>query len=47
MACELLKAHDALDREVDMTFGAPRKLTTERRQELLFANYEKFTTEQF
>ena len=41
----LVKAHDALDREVDKAFGAPRKLTTVRqRQELLFANYEKLST---
>ncbi len=40
MAPELLKAHDALDREVDKAFGASRKHTTERqRQELLFENY--------
>lgn len=40
----LVKAHDALDREVDKAFGAPRKLTTERqRQELLFANYARMT----
>ncbi|MDK8846974.1 N-6 DNA methylase [Corynebacterium sp. MSK297] len=40
----LLKAHDALDKEVDKAFGAPRKLTTERqRQELLFENYSKLT----
>lgn len=40
----LVKAHDALDREVDKAFGASRKLTTFRqRQELLFANYEKLT----
>ncbi|MDY5786459.1 type IIL restriction-modification enzyme MmeI, partial [Corynebacterium sp.] len=38
----LLKAHDALDKEVDKAMGAPRKLTTERqRQEVLFANYAK------
>lgn len=38
----LLKAHDALDKEVDKAFGAPRKLATERqRQELLFENYSK------
>lgn len=44
MAPELGKAHDALDREVDKVFGAPRKLTTERqRQQLLFANYAKLT----
>lgn len=43
----LVKAHDALDREVDKAFGASRKLTTFRqRQELLFANYEKLTTQQ-
>ena len=42
----LVKAHDALDREVDKAFGASRKLTTVRkRQELLFANYEKLTTQ--
>lgn len=47
MAPELIKAHDALDREVDKAFGAPRKLTTERqRQELLFANYEKLIAHQ-
>lgn len=40
----LVKAHDALDREVDKVFGASRKLTTERqRQEILFANYSKLT----
>ncbi|MCG7459128.1 DNA methyltransferase [Corynebacterium tuberculostearicum] len=43
----LVKAHDALDREVDKAFGASRKLTTERqRQELLFANYEKLISHQ-
>ena len=47
MTPELIKAHDALDREIDKAFGAPRKLTTVRqRQELLFANYEKLTTQQ-
>ncbi|HAT1153478.1 TPA: hypothetical protein I8V91_002468 [Corynebacterium striatum] len=46
-AGELIKAHDALDREVDKAFGASRKLTTERqRQELLFANYEKLISNQ-
>lgn len=45
MAPELVKAHEALDREVDKAFGAPRKLTTERqRQELLFENYAKLTS---
>ncbi len=44
MSPELVKAHDALDREVDKAMGAPRKLTSERqRQELLFANYAKLT----
>ena len=39
MAPELLKAHDALDREVDKAMGAPRKLTSERqRLEILFDN---------
>ena len=47
MAPELIKAHDALDREVNKAFGASRKLTTFRQcQELLFANYEKLTTQQ-
>ncbi len=42
MAPELVKAHDALDREVDKAFGAPRKLTNERqRLELLFSNYQR------
>lgn len=41
----LVKAHDALDREVNKAFGASRKLTTFRqRQELLFTNHEKLTT---
>lgn len=36
----LVRAHDALDREVDKAFGAPRKLTTEeQRQEVLFKAY--------
>ena len=44
MSPELVKAHDALDREVDKAFGAPRKLTTERqRQELLFVSYSELT----
>lgn len=44
MAPELVKAHDALDREMDKAMGAARKLTSERqRQELLFANYAKLT----
>lgn len=44
MAPELVKAHDALDREVDKVFGAPRKLTNERqRLELLFSNYQRLT----
>ena len=44
MTPELVKAHDALDREVDKAMGAARKLTSERqRQELLFTNYAKLT----
>src|SRR5699024_2180568 len=44
MTPELVKAHDALDREVDKAMGAARKLTSERqRQERLFANYAKLT----
>ena len=36
----LVKAHDALDREVDRSFGATKKLTSERqRLEVLFARY--------
>lgn len=43
MDTALLKAHEALDKEVDKAFGAPRKLSNERqRQELLFENYSKF-----
>ena len=42
----LIKAHNALDKEVDKAMGAPRKLTTERqRLELLFANYARMTQE--
>ncbi|MGP5603487.1 type IIL restriction-modification enzyme MmeI, partial [Corynebacterium casei] len=44
MDMALVKAHDALDREVYKAFGADRKLTSERqRQELLFANYSQLT----
>ena len=44
MDLELLKAHDALDREVDKAFGAERKLSNERqRQELLFASYSRLS----
>lgn len=44
MAPELVKAHDALDREVDKAMGAARKLTSERQcQKLLFADYAKLT----
>lgn len=40
----LVKAHEALDREVDKAMGAPRKLTTARqRQELLFENYGRLS----
>lgn len=38
----LLKAHEALDHEVDKAFGAPQKLSNERqRQELLFERYSE------
>lgn len=41
----LVKAHDALDREVDKAFGADRKLSNARqRQELLFANYSRLSS---
>ncbi|QXR37440.1 hypothetical protein EGK70_008135 [Alcaligenes aquatilis] len=44
MAPELVKAHDALDREVDKAMGAARKLTSERQcQKKLFADYAKLT----
>ncbi|MGP5242503.1 class I SAM-dependent DNA methyltransferase [Corynebacterium flavescens] len=40
----LVKAHDALDEEVDRAFGASGKLKNEReRQKLLFAHYTKMT----
>lgn len=45
MDMALVKAHDALDREVDKAFGAERKLSHERqRQELLFANYSRLSS---
>ena len=44
MAPELVKAHEALDRQVDKALGASRKLTSERqRLELLFSNYQRLT----
>lgn len=40
----LVRAHDALDREVDRAFGASRKLSNERqRLELLFDRYADLT----
>ena len=40
----LVRAHDALDREVDRAFGASRKLSNERqRLELLFRAYSEMT----
>lgn len=43
----LVKAHDALDREVDKAFGAERKLSNERqRQEILFASYSRLSSTQ-
>lgn len=46
MTPELVKAHDALDRIVDKAMGATRKLTTERqRQEILFQNYARLTSQ--
>lgn len=41
---ELVKAHDVLDRVVDVAFGAPRKLTTEeQRLEVLFTRYTEMS----
>lgn len=41
----LLKAHGALDRVVDMAFGASKKLATEeQRLEILFQNYRALTS---
>lgn len=38
----LIKAHDKLDREVDVALGAPRKLSTEQqRLEVLFQRYRE------
>ncbi len=46
MEPELVKAHAALDREVDTALGAPRKLTTEKqRLEVLFKNYVALTAD--
>lgn len=40
----LVKAHDALDREIDRALGATKKLVSERqRLELLFARYAELT----
>lgn len=41
----LIKAHDALDKEVDKAFEAPHGLSTMcQRQELLFANNARMTS---
>lgn len=46
MAPELVKAHDALDKEVDKAFGADERLTSERqRQQLLFDSYSVLTSD--
>ncbi|OIR46437.1 DNA methyltransferase [Corynebacterium sp. NML130628] len=43
----LLKAHAALDKEVDKAFGAPRKRTSEKqRQEILLAAYATLIADQ-
>ncbi|MCT2300209.1 GcrY protein [Dietzia cinnamea] len=43
---QLVKAHDRLDREVDVALGASRKLTTERqRLEVLFQRYQELTAD--
>lgn len=40
----LLKAHEALDRDVDLAFGAPKRCTADRqRLELLVAAYQSLT----
>jgi hypothetical protein len=40
----LVKAHDALDREVDKVFGVSKKPSSEKqRQELLFQGYLELT----
>lgn len=40
----LVKAHDILDREVDMAFGALKRLRSEKqRLEILFKNYQALT----
>lgn len=41
---DLVKAHDKLDREVDLALRAPRKLSTERqRLEVLFQRFQELT----
>lgn len=41
----LRKAHGALDRAVDVAFGAPKKLATEeQRLEILFQSYRALTS---
>lgn len=47
MAPELLKAHAALDREVDRAFGATSALRgNEERLQLLFERYAELTSVQ-
>lgn len=42
----LIKAHDKLDREIDIALGAARRLNTERqRLEVLFERYLELTRE--
>lgn len=44
MSLNLVRAHDALDREVDRAFGATRRCRTElERQELLFDRFQDLT----
>lgn len=45
MTLNLVRAHDALDREVDRAFGASRRCSSElERQELLFDRYQELTS---
>src|SRR5699024_1252656 len=44
MTLNLVRAHDALDREVDRAFGANRRCSSDlERQELLFDRYQELT----
>jgi hypothetical protein len=47
MPAALLKAHEALDKAVDLAYNAPTFANVHERLEFLFSLYEKYTEDLF